>query len=58
MSEEIKPIEENSKKKSKPKKKKKNKGNKAKCPRCGYSWFTKSKLIYKTCPSCRYAFKT
>jgi predicted nucleic-acid-binding Zn-ribbon protein len=27
------------------------------CSHCGYSWFTKSKLITVTCPSCKYTTK-
>lgn len=30
---------------------------KVKCPRCGYIWDTKSKLMYVICPNCRKIFK-
>lgn len=26
-----------------------------KCVHCGYEWFTTSKLLYVTCPSCKRA---
>jgi ribosomal protein S27E len=25
---------------------------KIKCPKCGHEWFTKSRLVFVTCPSC------
>ncbi len=28
-----------------------------KCPKCGYEWECKSKLIYVSCPSCRFNIK-
>jgi len=30
---------------------------KVRCPRCGYVWNTRSRLIYVVCPSCRKMFK-
>ncbi len=30
---------------------------KIKCPKCDYEWECKSKLIYVSCPSCRYNIK-
>lgn len=28
-----------------------------KCPRCGYEWEYKGKLISATCPNCQHKFK-
>jgi ribosomal protein S27E len=25
---------------------------KIKCPKCGHEWYTKSNLVFVTCPSC------
>jgi len=27
------------------------------CPKCGYTWYTISRLIHVTCPSCQYKVK-
>ncbi|MEM5816090.1 MAG: hypothetical protein QXL14_03530 [Candidatus Aenigmatarchaeota archaeon] len=28
------------------------------CPRCSYTWYSKSKLLYVTCPNCFFKIKT
>lgn len=33
------------------------KGRNVVCSHCGYKWFTQSKLITVTCPSCKYTTK-
>ncbi|MEM4570711.1 MAG: hypothetical protein QXE66_05330 [Desulfurococcaceae archaeon] len=27
------------------------------CPKCGYTWFTKGRLKYITCPNCHYKIR-
>jgi len=31
-------------------------GLKLKCPKCKYSWITKGRLLYTTCPNCQRKF--
>jgi len=31
--------------------------NKTKCPKCGYEWNSKGKLMFICCPNCRHQFK-
>ncbi|MEM1694246.1 MAG: hypothetical protein QXY26_10595 [Ignisphaera sp.] len=27
------------------------------CPKCGYTWYTKSRRLYIVCPNCHYTFR-